>query len=230
MANCIQYRPSVFILVFLMTLEVSVGGGFADTISGEGLFEDVNIPEDGSVFSTITIMDAGLIEDITITIQGIEHTNVGDLIAELRFLGNDPPPGPGGGNPAYLFFRPNVDDTDLLGSRGNLDGNYTFTTNQNDANFWSESAIPDDDTVDSSLLYFASDTNGDFHDLAGDDFFGGLNTVGLWQLVISDANDFGNNIGSVAGWRIDFGATVIPEPGAFVVLAFTVAALVRRRR
>jgi MYXO-CTERM domain-containing protein len=50
------------------------------------------------------------------------------------------------------------------------------------------------------------------------------------KLVISDANDFGNNIGTVAGWRIDFGVTAIPEPGAFALLTIAAAALVCRRR
>ena len=54
---------------------------FGDNIVGEAGFDNGNIlnaPGENTVMSTISIMESGLIEDITVTIQGIEHTNVGD--------------------------------------------------------------------------------------------------------------------------------------------------------
>lgn len=199
-------------------------------VMGQGVFESPAILDNGGdVVSTINITDAGFIQDIRVTILGIQHTNVGDLVAELRYLGPGGPSGPGG-QPAYLFFRPNVDMTNTLGSRGNLDGNYTFTTDPSDANFWSETAIPDDETVNDELDYFASDINGDFHDLSGPNFFGGFNTVGEWQLVIRDDNSFGLNEGSVEGWNIKFVVTPIPEPSAALVGALAVLIGFRRSR
>ncbi|MEM9411348.1 MAG: hypothetical protein AAGA30_09560 [Planctomycetota bacterium] len=203
-----------------------------DVVSGSGTFANGSIVDDpmnNEVFSVISIAEAGLIEDISITITGLEHTNAGDLIAELRFLNQST------AEPAYLFFRSNVDTAGSLGSRANLDGNYTFTSNQvngnpTGANFWSESALPDDETVNDGVEYFTGDTNGDFHDLSGPAFFGGENTVGDWQLVITDANPFGNNEGSVVGWTIEFDTVAIPEPTVPVVWVVAVLGFVNRRR
>ncbi len=230
MSRCILNRSLIFATSFLLTSAVLLSIVNAESISGQANFADPTILNPGSVFSTITIMESGIIEDISVTIEGIEHTNVGDLIAELRFLGDDP----GGGTvPAYLFFRANVDGTKLPGSLSNLDGDYTFTTNDADRDFWSETAgASDDQIVDGTLPFFASDENGDFHDLAAD-FFGGLNAQGQWQLIITDANGSGNpNLtGSVQGWTLNFEVSAIPEPGSAVILVVaTCATVVRRRR
>ncbi len=203
---------------------------YADEIVGSGSFEQPEIMNGESVFSTITITQAGLIQDISITIQDIEHTAVGDLVAELRYLGDGS--SDGGVSPAYLFFRPNVGDSMLPGSLANLNGDYTFTTDPDDRRFWSETAVPDNVTVDSSLPFFTSDANGDFLDLAGEDFFGGQDTRGEWQLVVSDATLTGNNFGSVQGWTLRFDATVIPEPSVFLLLCLSCCplAICRHRR
>ena len=201
----------------------------ADFVSGSGTFENgalVDDPMNNEVFSVVTITETGFIQDISITITGLEHTNTGDLIAQLRFLDQNQE----GGEPAYVFFRPNVDVANTLGSRANLNGDYTFTSDQTDASFWSESALPDDETVDDSVEFFTSDSNGDFHDLSGPSFFGGLNVAGEWQLSIMDANAFGNNEGSVVGWTIDFDVVAIPEPSTTIVTVLAVSGLLLRRR
>ena len=107
----------------------------ADSIEGTGIFANGELSDNNpEVVSTITITDSGIIKNISVTINGFEHTNTGDLIAELRYLGPGGPSGPGG-EPAYLFFRPNVDAGDLVGSQGDLEGNYTFTDDPNHADF-----------------------------------------------------------------------------------------------
>ncbi len=200
---------------------------FADEIVESGTFDSPSLSDNGeAAVSTITIMDQGLIQDISVTINNLQHTSVGDLVAELRFVELG---GGGGGNPAYLFFRPNL-EPGTIGSRANVSGNYTFTTDEDDESFWSESAIPDDETVDTSLDYFASDENGEFHDLAGPQFFGAMNVQGLWQLYIRDVEDFGNNEGSVEGWTIQFHVTAIPEPSCGVLLIAILAFPALRRR
>jgi hypothetical protein len=226
----VQHRLLAIAVSLLLAIQFSAPVAQGDMIWGQAPFVNGDILDaGGDVLSTITITDPGIIQEIRVTIQGIEHTNVGDLVVELRFLGPGGPSG-SGGNPAYLFFRPNVDSINTLGSRGNLDGDYTFTTDPTDANFWTESAIPDDQVVPPELDYFASDTNGDFHDLAGPDFFGGFNTLGDWQLVIRDENAFGNNEGSVVAWTIEFTATAIPEPTAGFVFVSLLLLSFRRRR
>ena len=142
------------------------------------------------------------------------------------------PSGPGG-EPAYLFFRPNVDEVDVIGSRGNLNGSYTFTDDPADADFWSESAIPDDMDIPDTTPFFASDVDGLYHDLGGPGFFDGINVQGDWQLIITDANTGvnENNDGTVRSWTVEFHVTPIPEPGSAAMIGLAaVVALSRRRK
>ena len=222
------------LLAFLVCSVLSVSFCHADIIEGSGIFSNSELSDaNNEVMSTITITDSGIIRNISVTINNIEHSNTGDLIAELRFLGPGGPSGPGG-LPAYLFFRPNVDDVDLVGSRGNLNGDYTFTDNETDADFWSESAIPDDEDVPDNVPYAASDQFGVPHDLGGPNFFEGFNVEGEWQLVITDANTGANenNDGTVDGWTIEFHVDAIPEPGFTAIFATLsmIAAGYRRRK
>ena len=203
---------------------------FADDIWGAASFDNGNILDEpnNQVLSTITITEAGIIEDITVTIEGIEHTNVGDLIAELRFIGTMT------AEPAYLFFRPNVDGADIIGSRSNfgdgLGGRGTYSFGSSGADLWQESAIGDSEDVPQQQ-YFTSDENGEFHDLGGPQFFEGFNTLGQWQLVITDDNSFGNNVGFVESWSIDFDVVaVIPEPATSTLFGIAIAMIAIRRR
>lgn len=198
--------------LFVFVLAASAGVVQADTVSASGTFDTTAITDaNNEVFSTVSISESRIITDISITIEGLQHTNTGDLIAELRFLGAGGPT-----NPAFLFFRPNVDGTGTLGSLSNLNGDYTFTSDITDADFWAESSIPDDEVVSDSQDFFFSDEAGDFNDLSSNAFFGGQSTAGQWQLVITDANSFGNNEGSVQGFTIDF--ETIPEPATGLIL------------
>ena len=221
--GCIVMLTRGFLLATLLTLSFALSVN-ADLLTGQGTFDPPAIPEGGSIFSTISIADAGILDDISITIQGLSHTNAGDVSAELRFTGDG---GPDDGNPAYVFFRPNFDGVGV-GSEANLGGNYTFTTNPQDNDFWAESSLPDDEQVPNQD-YFFSDENGDFHDLSSEEFFGGVNPTGEWQLVITDNNAFGNNLGSVQGWELNI--TTIPEPAsAAIIVSLASAAMIRRRR
>lgn len=221
-----SHKFSIFHFAVLVAASLTfVNVSIADEVIASNSFDDGAIV-DGSdgVFSTVTIQEQGIIEDISVTINGIEHSAVGDLIAELRFLGDGGP-----SEPAYLFFRPNALNG-TLGSRSNLSGDYTFTSDPDDANFWSESAIPDDETVPSDLPFFQSDENGDFHDLGGPEFFEGFNSAGQWQLAIIDAEDFGNNEGTVEGFTLQFHVSAIPEPASTGIFAAALLMMVRRRR
>ena len=222
-------------LSLALTISLALFGGqsvFGDIIGGSEGFVNGDILDapDNTVMSTITITESGSIEDITVTIEGIEHTNVGDLIAELRFLGDNGPD-----EPAYLFFRPNVDGQDFLGSRSNFGdgqgGRGTYSFGSTGADLWEESAIGDEEDVPQQQ-YFTSDELGLPHDLGGSEFFEGFNTQGQWQLVITDANDFGFNEGFVESWSIEFDAVVdaIPEPSSALLIVCGAAAVASRRR
>lgn len=224
-----------FSFALLSCLVLTCSSASADVIEATNLFANTELSDANTqVSNTITITDTGIIKSLSVTINNLEHTAAGDLIAELRFLGPGGPSGPGG-EPAYLFFRPNVDDIDVNGSLSNLNGDYTFSDDPNGANFWTESAIPDDETVPDNLTYFASGENAEFNDLGGvgGGFFGGFDVAGDWQLIVTDANTgiTENNDGTVGGWTIEFHVEPIPEPttGAIVALVAGFAAMRRRR-
>lgn len=219
----IMFKRTFVLFVFVLAMNACVVQADV-TVSGSGTFGTTAITDaNNEVFSTVSIAESRTITDISVTIEGLEHSNAGDLIAELRFLG---PGGPA--NPAFLFFRPNVDGTGTLGSLSNLNGDYTFTSDPSDSDFWAESSIPDDETVSDSEDFFFSDPGGDFNDLSSSEFFGGLSTQGEWQLVITDGNSFGNNEGSVQGFTINF--ETIPEPSTGLVLLGLGAFFGARRR
>lgn len=225
-----------FSFALLSCLVLTCGIASADVIEGTTIFETTELSDDNNqVSSIINITDTGIVKNISVTINNLEHTSAGDLVAELRFLGPGGPSGPSG-EPAYLFFRPNVDGLPIEGSDSNLNGDYTFTDNPDDANFWLEAAATNDmETISDQQAYFASDIGGNFNDIGGvgGGFFGGFNVAGDWQLIITDANTGinENNDGTVTGWTVEFHVQQVPEPatGAIVALAAGFAAMRRRR-
>lgn len=209
----------------IFVLMISVCAVEADTVGGQQFFTNSGTitDVDNQIMSTISIAETGIITDISVTLEGVNHSEAGDLIAELRFLGAGGPT-----EPAFIFFRPNVDGAPVQGSLASLNGNYTFTSDNTDADFWAESSLPDDESVPTNQEFFFSDEGGDFNDLSSSQFFGGQQVQGPWQLVITDANAFGNNEGSVQSWSIEF--ETIPEPSTALVLCGLGTLVAIRRR
>ena len=208
--------------------------GFADvTVTSTDLDPDTAIPDDGpgtaGITSIVNIMEDEIIEDVCVHINGLEHTSLGDLTAEIRYLG-----GPNGGPSAYvpLFDRVGVEGTGLPGDKSNLFGNYTFTSNfleDPDTSFWSEAAdTPEDVVVNAGNDYFASDDTGAFFDIGA--FFAGQSTAGQWEFRMRDLNDLGNEIGNVDSFTLELKTSVVPEPASAALLCLGGLALAVRRR
>lgn len=190
---------------------------------------------------TINVIENEVIQDISVTIEGLQHTFAGDLVASLSRTEAD-----GTQTTIQLFDRIQLANGPAgnFGDSSDFDGNYTFssieadpTNGSNPASIWSAADdIPTDQVIPTSLSsqlvantffdsipnsYFATDsietplsfaTNPD-----GTNRFAGQSTQGQWDFVIQDQNL--NNVGSFTGVTINFRSTAIPEPGSVGLLA-----------
>lgn len=193
------------------------------------LAENTPIPDDGAdtvgISSIINIMENEIVEDICVTINGIEHTSLGDLTAEIRYLGPN-----NGGTSEFVPIFDRVGGGDgLLGDNSNLFGNYTFTSNPNDSDFWSEAAnTPEEVVVNAGNTYFATDSTSALSDIG--EAFRGFNTAGQWELRIRDLNSLGDEVGTVDSFTLDLKTSAIPEPTSAALLCLGGLALAGRRR
>ena len=196
-----------------------------------------------SIPRTINVVENEIIQDVSVTIEGLEHTFAGDLVASLTRLNADGTPGPS----IQLFDRIQLANgpPGNFGDSSNFSGNYTFSSIESDptnainpASIWSAADdIPTTDVIPTSQpsqltaatfaetiqnSYFATDnvetplsfaTFGD-----GTNRFAGLSTAGTWIFQIQDQN--AQNEGSFTGVTINFqSAAAIPEPGSAGLLA-----------
>lgn len=194
-----------------------------------------------SIPRTINVVENEVIQDISVTIEGLEHTFAGDLVASLSRTESD-----GTVTSIQLFDRIQVANgpPGNFGDSSNFSGNYTFssfeadpTNGSNPASIWSAADdIPTTDTIPVSQSgqltsstffdsipnsYFATDsienplsfaTNAD-----GTNRFAGQSTAGQWNFQIQDQNR--ENVGSFTGVTINFQSTAVPEPGSVGLLA-----------
>ena len=195
-----------------------------------------------SIPRTINVVENEVIQDISVTIEGLQHTFAGDLVASLSRTEAD-----GTQTTIQLFDRIQRANGPAgnFGDSSDFNGNYTFssfeadpTNGSNPASIWSAADdIPTDETIPVSLSdqltagtffdsipnsYFATDsietplsfaTNPD-----GTNRFAGQSTQGQWDFQIQDRNL--NNVGSFTGVTINFDSVaVVPEPGSMGLLA-----------
>jgi subtilisin-like proprotein convertase family protein len=196
-----------------------------------------------SIPRTINVVDNEVIQDISVTIEGLQHTFAGDLVASLSRENGD-----GSSTSIQLFDRIQLGNSPGgFGDSSDFDGNYTFssieadpTNASNPASIWSAAdSIPTSDVIPVSQAsqlvantfsdsipnsYFAADANENPLSFAtnpdGTNRFAGQSTQGLWTFRIRDENR--QNVGSFTGVTINFQSTpvaVVPEPSSFGLLA-----------
>ena len=203
---------------------VGVGGG-ADI---PDFNTATNLP--GTAISTFTITgnDDVVIEDLSVCIDGLAHTWVGDLIATVTHTDTD-----GNDTIATLFNRVGRGVFPGDGDASNLNGDYEFASNG--ASLWEESArgssgngtqgtLEDDFSIAEGTYAnvnsagFDNNTNPDAESpISLASIFGGSELAGTWTIRITD-NDV-NDIGSFAGTSIKFDTVAIPEPGTVGFMA-----------
>ncbi len=199
----------------LIIVAASVGTAAADFVgSGAGFA----IPDLGSNSSSIAVALPGneTINEVSVILEGANHTWVGDLIVTLS--------GPAGS--IDLMNRTGrvgagAGDSSTLGGAGF----YVFA--DGGANWWNAAAATPFQVPIPVGVYSPSTVNGAAQSFAAT--YGGSLTNGLWTLTISD-NALGN-IGSISGWTLSISSTpIIPEPSTLGLLGLAGIGLTFRRR
>ena len=144
-------------------------GGGGDIPDGRGSFQD-----------DIIITDDFRVTDVTVTLKGLVHTWVGDLVVRLRHLETE--------TVIDLFMRPGQPHFSSSGYSNDLNGDYSFNEN-NTCNF---EAAAGQNTVIPSGNYTSKGSLCAFH---------GINANGTWRLTINDCSP--GDSGSLGSWRLD---------------------------
>ena len=200
-------------LVFAISFASPAWPDVTETVNGP-----FNIPDDdfNGVNILVDVAANETISDVELIIGGLEHTRASDLTILLTA------PAPNSGSFLSAISSPRFGES---GGDANFSGDYTFSDDGGD--LWSVMApLGTNDTI-ATGDYFASLNDGS----PGDGFattFGGLSTVGTWEINISDSSD--GEIGSLEFVTLNFTSTAVPEPGAMAVLGLGGLILIARRR
>jgi len=154
---------------------------------------------------------------LSITLKGLTHTWVGDLIVTLTNPDNVS---------VDIFRRVGSTALAATGDSSNLSGDYKFTTGG--ASFWTAAAGGTSAFVIPVGTYAAT-TNAFTGVLATSEVQTNLNTLitttaGNWTVKITD--NAGADTGTFTSWEVE----AVPEPASLVGLGLAVAAFARKRR
>lgn len=128
----------------------------------------------------IVVTENMAINNVTVTLKNLEHTWVGDLIAQLRHVET--------GVVVDLFRRPGQPQFSSSGYSNDLNGDYTF----NDQVSHSFDAVAGSHTVIPSGHYCATQPLS---------VFNGCSSAGTWQLIINDCS--AGDSGSLESWSLN---------------------------
>lgn len=140
-----------------------------------------SIPDGVASFQDeIVVTENIAISNVTVTLKNLEHTWVGDLIAQLRHLES--------GVVVDLFRRPGQPQFSSSGYSNDLNGDYSF----NDSFSRSFDSVAASHGVIPSGNYCASQTLSVFE---------GRSSAGTWQLIINDCS--AGDSGSLESWTLN---------------------------
>ena len=170
----------------------------ASAVTFTGTGTGFNIPDGNTTgaSSTITVPTGSnfSITNITVTLNNLTHTFVGDLIANLTYVPTN--------TTVSLFNRIGLVSSGF-GDSSNFNGNYSF----NDAftgNLWTVAASGGGDFVIPGGNYFP--TGADSGTLVPIlTSLGGSQTAGDWRLTISDNEE--DDTGSLGSWTLNLQGT-----------------------
>jgi subtilisin-like proprotein convertase family protein len=216
--------------VMLATATESLAFAFSYTNSTAATIPDGNdgTSTPGVVSRDIVISDPGFISDLTVTITGLNHTYVGDLIATLTNVNT--------GTSVDLFNRigraaaPSYGNP--FGDNSNFNGTYSFS-NAFTADIWAAAAggttaftVPAGDYFASTFKTSGATNVAPPSSLA---LFNGQSLSSTWRLTISD--NAASDTGSFSGWTLSGQATPVPVPPQAVgTFLFAGLAAVKKRR
>ena len=208
------------------SVSLSASPSFAAAFSYTSAVGTKNITDNNAtgISQDLTISDTSTINDLTVTINGLTHTYVGDLIATFTKVGS--------GTTVDLFNRVRKFSQDNgYGDSSNLDGNYSFNISGSD--LWAAAYSVDDSTNIAAGTYFPSTSKSWGENTVARassptlSNFSNQSLSGTWRLTISD-NGAGDT-GSFQSFTVSGDATTsaVPEPltilGAMTAAGFGVA-------
>lgn len=182
----------------------TTSGANAASFSGTGA--GFSIPDNNAtgVSSTINVTDNLTINNVTVTLNNLTHTWIGDLVASLTNVNT--------GTSVDLFFRVGANNATSLGDSSNVGGTYRF----NDAftgNLRTTAAALGDNQIIPSGNYFATTVGGATSLLSA---FNGQSSQGSWRLTMSDRA--GGDLGSLGSWNLQIQGQQVPEPASVLGL------------
>jgi len=163
----------------------------ASAVTFTGTGAGFNIPDDNATgaSSTIVVPDSFSITDITVTLNSLTHTFLGDLIATLTHVDT--------GTTVSLFNR--IGLVSAAGDSSNFGGNYSF----NDAftgNIWAVAASGGSSFVIPSGNYFPTGAGSSTLVPMLTSLSGELSS-GTWRLTISDNGE--DDTGALGSWALN---------------------------
>jgi subtilisin-like proprotein convertase family protein len=169
----------------------------ASAVTFTGTGAGFNIPDGNATgaSSTIVVPDSFSITDITVTLNSLTHTWIGDLIATLTHVDT--------GTTVSLFNR--IGRASGAGDSSNFGGNYSF----NDAftgNLWAVAASGGSSFVIPSGNYFPTGAGSSTLVPMLTSLSGELSS-GTWRLTISDNGN--GDTGALGSWTLNLQGTPI---------------------
>ncbi|MEL7496242.1 MAG: PEP-CTERM sorting domain-containing protein [Planctomycetota bacterium] len=188
-------------------------------VFGDSGENGVGIPDNtAGVDSTVSISQNEVIQDASFSIEGLNHSWIGDLIITVSHSTS--------GKSATLMQRVGTtSNPNSTGDSSDMNGTYTF--NDGNASIWTAAANGDTDFIVPGGTYDASGANESLVSL--NDLFVGESTQGVWTFNVSDNNE--TQTGSFIRTSVSF-VSVVPEPGTYaaIVMSMLVGGVLLRRR
>lgn len=154
---------------------VGKGGDIPD---GFGCFQD-----------DIIVTDNFSVTNVTVTLKGLTHTWIGDLVVRLRHVETE--------TMVELFRRPGQPHFSSSGYSNDVRGNYHFSDCTKDS-AKGDRHTSDFDTAAAANLIIPS---GNYTSLQALSAFNGLSSAGTWRLIINDCS--AGDSGSLYSWSLN---------------------------
>ncbi len=160
-----------------------------------------NIPDGfGSFQDDIIVTENFNITDVTVTLKGMVHTWVGDLVVRLRHVETE--------TIIELFRRPGQPHFSSSGYSNDLRGDYSFSdkligSGSEVTTLAQASAEHNTRNFDAAAAVNPVIPSGNYTSLQSLATFNGLSSSGTWRLIINDCS--AGDSGSLDSWHLNLG-------------------------
>lgn len=152
-----------------------------------------NIPDGfGNFQDEIIVTENFQINDVTVTLKGMEHTWVGDLVVRLCHVETE--------TIIELFRRPGQPHFSSSGYSNDLRGDYSFSDRIETTSRCTDHKVSNFDAAAAANTVIPSGSYSSLQPLAK---FKGLSSTGTWRLIINDCS--AGDSGSLESWSLNLG-------------------------